>query len=381
MRVVLTGNTCFSIANFRQGLVRTLIELNHEVHILAPFDSYRDRLAQMGCYLHDLPLDRSGTSPLSEFRVLWYIFRFLRRSQPDFVLGYTIKNNIYCGLVCRWLGIPFIANITGLGATFQNDGLFNRIIRSLYRVAFQRAKAVFFQNSEDKAEFVLGRLIRPPQARILRGSGVDLAAFKALPMPKDTDNVVFILVARLLWDKGIGLYVDAARRLREYVPNTEFHLLGPLDNSSRSAIPADQIYSWHQQGLINYLGATQDVRPALAMAHCVVLPSWYREGTPRTLLEAAATGRAVITTNTPGCRDVIELGVTGFLCEPQDADSLHDAMQKFSLMTAAARAEMGCAARKRAEKYFDEEVVINAYLNELYIKDCDQRSLKRCPKD
>jgi len=372
MRILLTGNTCFKIANFREGLVRALQAQGHEVLVLAPADAYRPKLEAMGCQVHDLPMDRNGTSPLAELRLLTRIFGFLRRERPDFVFGYTIKNNIYAGLACRVLGIPFIPNVTGLGPAFNGEGMLNRVIRGMYRLAFARAQTVFFQNPDDRDAFLSAKLVTKDRAQLLPGSGVDLAAFKAQPMPVETDGdgVVFLLVARLLWDKGVGLYVEAAQRLREAHPQAQFQLLGPVDDASRSAIPRIQIDDWHKQGFITYLGETQDVRPALAAAHCIVLPSWYREGTPRILLEAAATGRPVITTDMPGCRDAVNDGVTGFLCAPRSADPLVSAMERFVSLSSKARQAMGRAARQRAEIQFDEAIVIDAYL--LQLKNADK---------
>lgn len=369
MRVLLTGNTCFKIANFRAGLIRALIEHGHEVIVLAPLDDWHTRLVELGCAVHDLPMDRNGTSPLAEAQLLSKIYMFIRRERPDFVFSYTIKNNIYSGLACRWLGIPFIPNVTGLGPAFNDSGVLNWIVRALYRLAFERAETVYFQNPDDRAMFLGAGLTTEMRAELLPGSGVDLHNFAVQPLPDTSNGIVFLLIARLLWDKGIGLYVEAAQRLRETHPEARFGLLGPLDHVSRSAIPKEQILEWDDKGDIQYLGQTQDVRPSLAAAHCIVLPSWYREGTPRVLLEAAATGRPVVTTNMPGCRDAVEDGVTGLICAPRNLESLLDAMQKFLALTDTEKSKMGAAARVRAEQEFDEGIVIEAYLGQLKVID------------
>ena len=365
MRILLTGNTCFKIANFREGLVRALQAEGHEVLVLAPLDDYAPKLRALGVVLHDLPMDRNGTSPLAEARLLWRIHAFLRRERPDMVFSYTIKNNIYAGLVCRWLNIPFVPNVTGLGPAFNRAGLLNKTIRLLYRLAFARASAVFFQNPDDRAEFLRANLVSEARAQLLPGSGVDLSMFKASPLPAADDGPVFLLVSRMLWDKGVGLFVEAADQLRHQYPDAQFQLLGPIDQDSRSAIPPAQIEAWQNAGHVTYLDKTQDVRPALSAAHCIVLPSWYREGTPRVLLEAAASGRPVITTDMPGCRDAVVANATGFLCAPQDIDSLVEQMKRFIEMPGSERAAMGVAARKRAETAFDEGIVIRAYMQQL----------------
>lgn len=365
MRIILTGNTCFKIANFREGLVRALIARGCEVVVLAPTDGHRTKLEAMGCRVHDLPMDRNGTAPLAELALLWRIFGFLRRERPVIVFGYTIKNNIYAGLACRWLGIPFVPNVTGLGPAFNQSGMLKRVVRLLYRLAFARAQAVFLQNPEDRAVFLAAGLVDAARTRLLPGSGVDLALFDARPMPPETEGVVFLLIARLLWDKGVGLYAEAARALRAGNPALRFQLLGPPDPASRSGIPMAQIEAWAQEGVIEYLGQMQDVRPALAAADCVVLPSWYREGTPRVLLEAAAMARPVITTDRPGCRDAVTDGQTGMLCPAQDLDALTGALARFAAMPAQERAEMGKQGRAKAEAEFDEARVIDAYIEQL----------------
>lgn len=363
MKLLLTGNTCFKIANFREGLVRTLLAQGHEVLVLAPADAYRPKLEAMGCQVHDLPMDRNGTSPLAELRLLARIYGFLRHERPDFVFSYTIKNNIYSGLACRWLAIPFAPNVTGLGPAFNGVGLFNRGIRLLYRVAFARARMVFFQNTEDQATFLWARLISADRSRLLSGSGVDLSHFSASALPSCNQGIVFLLVARLLWDKGVGLFVDAARVLRARDPSLRFLILGPIDSASRSGVSYEKMQDWINEGDIEYLGEESDVRPALEGTHCLVLPTWYHEGMPRVLMEAAAIGRPAITTDTPGCRDAVIEGETGLLCAPRSLKSLIAALELFILMSPHARTEMAANAREHAEAEFDERRVVQAYIS------------------
>lgn len=365
MRVLLTGNTCFKIANFREGLVRELIARKFEVVVLAPTDPTREKLLRMGCRVLDLPMDRNGTSPIRESELLWRMHRVLLRERPDIVFSYTIKNNIYVGLSCRMLGIPFVPNVTGLGPAFNRRGALNNLVRFLYRIAFVGARAVFFQNQDDRAEFLRAQLVAPSAAVLLPGSGVDLESFAAEPMPDSGDRPTFLLVSRMLWDKGVGLFVDAARQIHKQRPEVKFQLVGPIDTASRSKIPERQLADWNKEGHIDYLGPTVDVRPWLKAADCIVLPSWYREGTPRVLLEAAATGRPVITTDMPGCRDAIVDGVTGILCEPRQLEALVAALERFLELPPSDRRLMGQNARLRAEKHFDERTVIGAYLDML----------------
>jgi len=304
LRILLTGNTTFKLANFRQGLIRELLRNRHRVSVLAPPDDHVPAVRAMGCDYVPLTMDRNGTSVIAEASLMLTMLHRLHKIRPHVVFSYTIKNNIYSGIACRILGIPFVANVTGLGPAFARRGLLNSIVRHLYRVAFSKALAVFFQNDYDLGLFTEAGLCDKAAARLLPGSGVDLDHFAARPMPDSVDGAVrFLLVARMLWDKGVEQFVNAARAVRTQYPQAQFQLLGPLDLDSRSGISRAQIDAWVAEGVVEYLGSTHDVRPFIDAAHCVVLPSFYREGTPRALLEACAMSRPVITTNMPGCRD------------------------------------------------------------------------------
>ena len=219
------------------------------------------------------------------------------------------------------LGIPAINNISGLGAVFVRRGLLRQLVERLYRFALRRSVTVFFQNRDDLQLFVDRRIVTPAQAKLLPGSGVDLAHFTPAPLPAE-GAVTFLLAARLLWDKGVGEFVEAARRLRRDFPDARFRILGNVERKSAAAVPLSKLQEWSGEGVIDYLGSADDVRPALAAADCIVLPSYYREGVPRVLLEAAAMGIPVITTDMPGCREAVEDGATGLLCEPRSVNSL-----------------------------------------------------------
>lgn len=362
MHILLTGNTAFKLANFREGLLRVLVTQGHRVTVVAPPDEYVKKLYDLGCDFVPLRMDRNGTSAGAEAQLLLSIFFILRRMRPDVVLSYTIKNNIYCGMACRTLGIPFVPNVTGLGPAFNESGLLNRTVRVLYRIAFSRAYTVFFQNRNDLELFSSAGLVPMKRAHLLPGSGVDLKRFAPKPLPASGDNIRFLLVSRLLWDKGVGVYVDAAKEVRKSFPKARFLLLGPLDPIGRSGVSRANLDRWEAEGIIEYLGSTQDVLPFLQEAHCVVLPSYYREGTPRSLLEAGAVGRPIITTDLPGCRDVVVEHETGFLIQPRDAHSLAAACKAFLEMDTEAQAAMGAASASHIARNYDEKIVIETYL-------------------
>ena len=363
LHILLTGNTTFKLANFRKGLIRELLRNGHRVTVLSPPDEYVPEIQAMGCDYVALPMDRNGTSVIAETKLLFQIAKQLRRMRPDLVFSYTIKNNIYSGLACRILGIPFIPNVTGLGPAFNKRGMLNAITRLLYTAAFKRARSVFFQNSDDLSLFVGAGLCPRSIACLLPGSGVDLDQFAACSLPTGSERaIIFLLVSRMLWDKGVGQFVDAARAVRLQYPEARFQLLGPLDPDSRSGIARDQIDAWVAEGVVEYMGSARDVRPLIEAAHCVVLPSYYREGTPRALLEACAMGRPIITTDMPGCRDVVAHGVNGLLIPPSEVAALSSACSMMVETLPLHRAEMGRAGRRIAEELFDERIVIDAYL-------------------
>lgn len=362
-KVVISINTSWNIVNFRAGLMRALQRRGFEVVAASPDDGYAARLSEIGCRHVPLAMDNKGTSPLRDAALFFRYLGLMRRERPVIYLGWTIKPNVYGSLAARLLGIPTINNVSGLGTAFLRDGWLTRVVKLLYRAALSRSACVFFQNRDDRDLFVGARLVRPEQARLLPGSGVDLDRFSpAPPAPRAADEgPVFILIARLLWDKGVGEYVEAAQRVKAREPRARFLLLGFLDVENRTAVPRETVEGWEREGIVFYLGQTDDVRPHIAAADCVVLPS-YREGTPRSLLEAAAMARPLIATDVPGCREVVDDDVNGWLCKARDAEDLADKMLRFIAASEEQRLEMGRQSRLKAEREFDERVVIDAYL-------------------
>lgn len=328
--------------------------------VVAPSDPASAKLAEMGCDLHTLNMDAKGLNPLRDIALYRELSAIFRRENPDVILSYTIKPNIYGALAARACRLPFVPNVSGLGTAFLSGGILRRAAELLYRRAFAGLPVVFFQNHEDRDLFVDRRLVQPSQTRLLPGSGINLEHFAPMPAPTDATSPVFLMIARLLRDKGVLEYVDAARQVKARHPAARFRLLGATDAVNRTAIDAATVAGWQAEGVIEYLGTTADVRPVIAAAECVVLPS-YREGAPRTLIEAAAMARPVIATDVPGCRSVVEAGVTGLLCAPRDAESLAAAMLEFCGMTPEVRAAMGAAGRRKMEAEYDEALVVDAY--------------------
>jgi len=360
LRITLVCNTAWAIYTYRQGLIRELVARGVEVTVLAPRDRTFDLLGAMGCRCIDLPVASKGTNPRDDLRTLWALYRRYRSIRPHIVFHYTIKPNIYGSIAAKLAGVDSVAVTTGLGYVFIQQSRAAQVAKKLYRFAFRFPREVWFLNRDDQAAFVDQKLlVHPERARLLHGEGVDLEQFAFTPLP-DKPHFDFVLIGRLLWDKGVGEYVEAARRLRARYPQARFRLLGPVGVDNPSAITRDEVAAWEQEGVIEYLGEAHDVRPFIAAADCVVLPS-YREGVPRTLMEASAMGRPIVATDVPGCREVVADGVNGLLCEVRNAESLAERLAQMLDMSGAARRAMGERGRQKVAAEFDERVVIEKY--------------------
>ena len=364
--IALSANDGWGIINFRRGLMAALQAAGYRIAVLAPDGPHSQAIRALGPDFIPLPIDARGRSPSADLKTLAAYHRRLRALRPAAFLGFTIKPNIYGSMAAHLLGIPVINNITGLGAMFERKGLLNGLVASLYRLALRRSARVFFQNQDDHDLFVERGLVQPAQAGLLPGSGVDLGHFSPV-VGTDDGPFTFLLAARLLWAKGVGEYVEAARIVRAERADVRFRLLGPIEPNGPGAVPEAALRAWSEEGLIDYRGSASDVRPELAQAHCVVLPSYYREGTPRILLEASSMAIPVIAADSVGCREAVRAGETGLLCEPRSAISLADAMLAIASMPAEDRRAMGQASRAYMERCFGEEVVHRAYLDALSV--------------
>jgi glycosyltransferase involved in cell wall biosynthesis len=359
--IVISVNAAWNIHNFRSGLIKALISNDYDVIAVAPNDEYAPRLSAMGCRFIGMPMDCNGTHPGRDLSLLMRYLLVLQSVRPIAYLGYTIKPNVYGSLAAQTLGIPVINNIAGLGTTFINRGLITHLVKGLYRVALRRSRRVFFQNADDQNLFVQAGLVRPEITDRLPGSGIDVAHY--MPVPPSTLQgraFRFLLVSRMLKDKGIEEFVCAAAIVRQRFPDVECQLLGFINTESANSISLERIRAWEQKGLVRYLGRTDDVRPYIANADCVVLPS-YREGAPRSLLEAASMARPIIATNVAGCQDVVDDNVNGLLCAAKDAHDLAEKMMRMVEFSPEKRHEMGMAGRAKVTRQFDEKIVIRKY--------------------
>jgi len=365
LKVMIAINDAWNIYNFRAGLIRSFLDKGYEVIAVAPAGEYAARLEAMGCRFLEIPIDSQGTSPVRDILLLSRFIRLLRRERPDIFLGYTVKPNVYGSMAAHVLGIPVINNITGLGASFINHGILTRIVSQLYKASLRKSRRVFFQNGDDRHHFIESGLVHQDVTELLPGSGVNIEHFSAASSTGRNSHhgerpFRFLLIGRLLWDKGVGEFVDAARELRKKYPHVEFCLLGFLNVENPAAISREQVDAWIEEGVVDYLGVTDDVRQEIENADCIVLPS-YREGAPRSLLEAAAMAKPIIATDTVGCREVVVHDETGKLCAVRDAEDLAEKMEQMLEMPHEERIEMGRRGRKRVIEQFDEQIVIRKY--------------------
>ena len=372
MKVLVIASFAESLLNFRGHLLAAMVALKHEIHVAAPDLSgeckLRQQLESCEFKVHDIPLRRTGTNPLNDLYVLWSLLGLIRRLKPDAMLAYTIKPVIY-GTMAGWaVRVPRrYALITGLGYAFTEQGsgglrgMVKAVVMRLYRLALRRAHKVFFQNPDDQALFRQADLLSTQTASVVvNGSGVDLAGFSVVPLPPGPPH--FLLIARLLGDKGVREYARAAQRIKIRYPHVQFSLVGCLDDNP-DALHETELAAWVQADTLNHLGRFQDVRLAIAQCSVYVLPS-YREGTPRTVLEAMAMGRAVITTNVPGCRETVVDGENGFLVPLKSVDALVAAMERF-IQEPDLAVRMGQRGRELAEEKYDVHKVNAVMLREM----------------
>lgn len=359
---VIAANASWNLVNFRIDLIRAMQADGYHVIALAQADEHTPRLAELGIEFQPIEMQSAGISPIADLGLFGRYVRILRKVRPDVFLGFTIKPNIYGSLAAQLLGIKVINNVSGLGTAYIRQGPLTWIVTALYRLALHRSSAVFFQNRDDMELFARRGLVRSDQARLVPGSGIDLSRFRpTATRPATSAEFRFLLITRLLWDKGVREFVDAARTIKAIEPKVRCQILGFVDVDNRTAVPRAALDEWVAQGLIDYLGATDDVRPVIEQADCVVLPS-YREGLPRALVEAAAMAKPIVASDVPGVRDVVDDGLTGYLCEPRSAPSLAEAMVKMVRLTPAEREEMGAAGRRKAQSQFCQSIVIERYL-------------------
>ena len=361
-RLLVSAAGFYLLLIHRAGLFRALQDEGFSILAVAPEGRGAEELCEMGVEVEVIGMAPTGTSPIADLVLLRRFIALFRRVQPEAFLGFTAKPNIYGSVAARIAGVPSINNISGLGRVFTRRSLLTRLVERLYRWGLKRACVVFFENRDDAELFLARKIVRAEQVVALPGAGLDLEKFAPMSVRREAaEPFTFLLAGRLLWHKGVREFVDSAQAIRAENLGARFQILGFVEPPGRDSVAESELGRWADEGVIEYLGGSTDVRPLIAAADCVVLPSFYREGVPRILMEAAAMAKPVITTDMPGCRDVVEHERTGFICAPRSADSLAAAMRRMLSLGSDQLGQMGREGRSKMERQFDQEVVHRAY--------------------
>jgi glycosyltransferase involved in cell wall biosynthesis len=361
-KIAVIENGLISTYTMREALMMRLLQEGCEVYILTHTNRFVPQVEKMG--LKVINIGSGNLNPLKVSRYIYNLRKALKKIKPDVCLTFSIRPAIWGNLITRELKIPTITNITGVGPLFISKNIVYRTARTLYRNALSKTKKVFFQNYDDMNLFIERKFVKSSIAERIPGSGIDYQKFSPIILKeKDSNTFIFLFIGRLIKDKGIFEYINAARIIRKKFPNAIFNVMGPFwtQNLKKNTITHTQLQNWIDEGVIDYLGEKKDVRKFIAEADCVVLPS-YREGTSNTLLEAASMEKPAITTNTTGCKEIVSDNDTGFLCNVKDELDLADKMEKMILLPAEERKEMGTRARQKIIKEYDKQIVIQAYL-------------------
>ena len=359
MKVLILTNNFSGLHSFRKEVVKALIDDGNLVTIAAPYDAKKDFFEEIGCTLINTEFNRKGMNPLKDMRLMFHYRKLLRQMKPDVVLSYTIKPNLYGGMACQLCHVQQIANITGLGSAVENPGWLQKLTILLYKVGLRKTHTVFFQNKANMDFCKQHRMVKG-KIKLIPGSGVNLQHHVLRPYPAKDEPIRFIFISRLLREKGIEEYLAAAQEIKNKYPTTEFHILGSCEENYQERVDKLQ-----KDGIVVYHGRQMDVRPYIEKTWCTVHPSFYPEGMSNVLLESCATGRPIITTDRPGCGEIVEDGVNGFVVKAQDSCDVVEKIERFIALPYEKKCEMGLAARRKVEKEFDRQIVVNAYLYEL----------------
>lgn len=362
MKILILANHFNTLRIFRRELIKTISQQGNDVVISIPTCDNENKqiLESYGAKVIFTDFERRGMNPLKDFRLFLQYRRLIKDENPDKVIAYTIKCNIYGGFACRLLKVPHYANITGLGSTFQQQNLTRKLVSFLYKISLRRSKRVFFENVGNQQTILNDKILKPEQTYVLPGAGVNLREFSPVEYPNDNDTLHFLFVGRIMREKGVNEYFEAIKKIKAEFPKTVFDFIGWYEDDYESIVKSMQ-----NDGLLNFHGFQSDVKPFIANAHCVVLPSWH-EGMSNTLLESAAMCRPLITTNIHGCKESVINEYNGFLTEPKNSESLYLAIKRFISMSQQEKIQMGLNGRKHMEESFDKDMVVNLTIQAIF---------------
>lgn len=359
MRILILANNDIGLYKFRKELLEQLIALGHHVIVCLPEGDFIPDIITIGCEFKNVPLlKRHGMNPIQELALIKYYKKVVKEIKPELVFTYTIKPNIYGGIVCAYLGIPFIVNITGLGTALENKGFLQKILLNLYKLSLKNAKKVFFQNEENK-EFIIKHCHNIREFDILPGSGVNLNEYELLEYP-DSEKTNFVFIARIMKEKGIDQYLEAAKYIKKRYPNTNFHICGFCEEKYMNVLE-----QYEKEGIIIYHGLVRNMKEIYQITSCTIHPTYYPEGLSNVLLESAASGRPIIATNRAGCREIIDDGINGYVIKEKDASDLIRKIEKFLDLPWEKKREMGILGRYKVEREFNREIVVDKYIREV----------------
>ncbi|MFK7946492.1 MAG: glycosyltransferase family 4 protein [Saprospiraceae bacterium] len=361
--IIFVANTSWSLYNFRLGIVKALLLKGFKVVVIAPFDDYSLKLEEVGCDYFDIKLDNYGTNPFKDIRTIISLVILYRKIRPCIIFHYTIKPNIYGTLAAYINDIPSIAVTTGLGHLFYRNFFTKKITKQLYCLAGKLCKEMWFLNEQDVKDFLKEKIITEDKVVLLNSEGINTKHFTPQKSFKKDSKINFLFAGRLIKDKGLEILIDTAEKIKD--ESIIFSILGFIDSKNPNSITLQEIQEKHERGIINYLGDTADIRPFIAESDCIIFPSFYREGVSRILLEAASMGKPIITTDNVGCREVVQDGINGFLCEPKSIQSLEETIEKFISLSKEKRIEMGRAGRRIVKEQFSEKRIIDFYLDKI----------------
>ncbi|MCA2015719.1 glycosyltransferase family 4 protein [Vibrio tritonius] len=364
--IAITANTSWYVYNFRKNTILALLENNYKVVIISPFDEYAEKLTDLGVKHIHINIDSNGMNPIKDILTFMSFLRIFKKEKVNLILNFTPKNNIYSTLAGKINKVKVINNIAGLGRVFIDNSILTKLVKVLYKLSQKHADFIFFQNNEDMEVFVKNNLVKKDYFEVIPGSGVDLKRFKySHKNEKNNGKIKFLLMSRLLWDKGIKQYVEAAKECKlRYGDQVDFYLMGFIKDN-KNYVDINQISAWENDGYIKYLGSSDNVEKIISDKDCMVLPSFYREGVPKSLLEAGAMGKPIITTNNVGCREVVDDEQNGYLCEPKSTESLTNAIIKFIELCDEKKLIMGINSRKKIEQSFDEKIILQKYMSKI----------------
>lgn len=362
MRILILANNDLGLYKFRKELIHSFLEKGHQVYISLPYGEFVDKLVDMGCKFIDTPIDRRGINPAMDIGLIREYKKIFKDVKPDMTVTYTIKPNIYGGMMCRKLNIPYYVNITGLGTAFQNDNWLKKLVIALYKYSLKKVKTVFFENVENRDVFVSNNIIPKSSTYCLNGAGVNLEEYPFREYQQNDNECRFLFIGRVMKEKGVDELFEAAKKIKAEHSNVFFDIVGPMEDNYK-----DVLEKYQNEGIIKYYGSQADVKPFIEKSSCFVLPS-YHEGMGNTLLECAAMGRPLITSNIHGCLEAVDDGKTGYLCNVKDADDLYEKMKQFIALSYADKVKMGQASHKFIAAKFDKRRVVEETVREIIQK-------------